>query len=207
MTKGRSHWTIVRSAIDVKSWLARTPSVEEVRPGRCPRCETASRPVGRRLGLWGHGLRDRQQRGPLEPRGQPVEVVIRARRFLCRPCGAVLLVVPSGVMAGRLFSAAAIGVALLLFGVDGLSMAATRTRVSPWHRVGATAAVSWLSLRRWARAARAGRLWACVRPAPVRFTARQVAERAARTLSALAPLALAEERLEAQVFAGVVLAR
>jgi hypothetical protein len=205
--KARSNWTIVRSAIDVKTWMARTPSVEEVRPGQCPRCETASRPLGRRLGLWGHGLRDRQQRGPLEPRGQPVEVVIRARRFLCRPCGAVLLVVPSGVMAGRLFSAAAIGLALVLFGVGGLSMAATRTRVSPWQRVGATAAVSWLSLRRWARAARDGRLWACVRPSPVRFTARQVAERAARTLASLAPLALSEDRIEAQVFAGVGLAR
>jgi len=183
--------------------MERTPSVEEVRPGRCPCCQAASRPVGRPLGLWGHGLRDRQQRGPLAPQGAPIEVVIRARRFLCRACRAVLLVVPRGVLAGRLFSAAAIGVALALFGVSGLSMAATRTRVSPWPHVGATAAGSWLALRRWACAARAGRLWACVRPSPARFTARQVAERAARTLAALAPLALAEARIEAQVFAGV----
>jgi hypothetical protein len=204
--KARSNWTIIRSTIDVKGWMERTPSVEEARPGRCPRCEAASRPAGRSLGLWGHGLRERQQRGPLEAFGEPVEIVIRARRFLCRPCGAALLVVPSGVIGGRLFSAAAIGLALVLFGVCGLSLAETRSRVSPWRRVGETAALGWRSLRRWARAVRDGRLFSCVRRSPARFTARQVAERAALTLSALAPLALTEHRIEARVFAGAVLA-
>ncbi|HEX5853748.1 MAG TPA: hypothetical protein VFY36_11720 [Solirubrobacteraceae bacterium] len=133
-------------------------------------------------------------------------MVIRARRYVCRPCGAVLLVVPSGVIGGRLFSAAAIGLALVLFGVCGLSMAETRSRVSPWRHVGETAGLSWLSLRRWVCAVRERRLFACVRPSPARFTARQVAERAALTLSALAPTALADDRIEARVFAGAVAA-
>lgn len=207
MKKGRSKQTIVRSAIDVKTWLARVPSVEEVRPGQCPRCAAASRPVGRGLQIWGHGLRDRQRRGPLEPLGDPVEVTLRVRRYLCRPCRAVIVVVPLGVVAGRLFAAAAIGLALTLFGVDGLPLSKVRQRVSPWRRVGASAHGSWLAVRRWVRAIREGRLFASVRHSPARFTARQVAERAAMTLGALAPPSLADEAIVQRVFAGAALAR
>jgi hypothetical protein len=205
--KGRSNQTIVRSAIDVKTWLARVPSVEEVRPGQCPRCGAASRPVGQGLQIWGHGLRDRQSRGPLEPLGDPVEVTLRVRRYLCRPCQAVIVVVPLGVIAGRLFAAAAIGLALVLFGVEGLPLGEVRRRVSPWRHVGAAAHGSWLGLRRWVRAIRAGRLFASVRRSPAHFTARQVAERAAMTLAALAAPSLAGEAIAARVCAGAVLAR
>lgn len=207
MKKGRSNQTIVRSAVDVKTWLARTPSVDEVRPGQCPRCAAPSRPIGQGLQIWGHGLRDRQSRGPLEPLGDPVEVTLRVRRYLCRPCQAVIVVVPLGVVAGRLFAAAAIGLALALFGVDGLPLREVRRRVSPWQRVGAAAHGSWLALRRWVRAIRAGRLFLSVRRSPEHFTARQTAERAAMTLAALAPPSLAGEAIAARVFAGAVLAR
>jgi hypothetical protein len=205
--KGRSNRTIVRSAIDVKTWLARVPSVDEVRPGQCPRCAAASRPVGRGLQIWGHGLRDRQSRGPLEPLGDPVEVTLRVRRYLCRLCQTVIMVVPLGVIAGRLFAAAAIGLALTLFGVDGLPLSKVRQRVSPWQRVGATACGSWLAVRRWVRAIREGRLFASVRRSPAHLTTRQVAERAAMTLAALAPPALAGEVVTERVFAGAALAR
>ena len=205
--RDRSNRTIVRSAIDVKTWLARVPSVEEVRPGQCPRCAAASRPVGRGLQIWGHGLRDRQSRGPLEPLGDPVEVTLRVRRYLCRPCRAVIVVVPLGVIAGRLFAAAAIGLALALFGVDGLPLREVRQRVNPWRRVGATAHGSWLAVRRWVRAIRDGRLFASVRQSPARFTARQVAERSAMTLAALAPPSLAHEGIVQRVFAGAARAR
>jgi len=205
--KGRSSQTIVCSAIDVKTWLARVPSVDEVRPGQCPRCAAASRPVGQGLQMWGHGLRDRQSRGPLEPLGDPVEVTLRVRRYLCRPCRAVIVVVPLGVIAGRLFAAMAIGLALTLFGVEGLPLAKVRQRVSPWQRVGATAHGSWLAARRWVRAIREGRLFASVRHSPAHHTSRQVAERAAMTLAALAPPALAGEAVTERVFAGAALAR
>ena len=205
--KGRSNQTIVRSAIDVKTWLARVPSVEEVRPGQCPRCAAASRPVGQGLQIWGHGLRDRQSRGPLEPLGDPVEVTLRVRRYLCRPCRAVIVVVPLGVIAGRLFAAAAIGLALTLFGVERLPLGKVRQRVSPWQRVGATAYGSWLAVRRWVRAIREGRLFASVRHSPAHRTARQVAERAAMTLAALAPPSLAHAAIGQRVFAGAARAR
>lgn len=207
MKKGRSNRTIVRSAIDVKTWLARVPSVDEVRPGQCPRCAVASRPVGRGLQIWGHGLRDRQSRGPLEPLGDPVEVTLRVRRYLCRLCQTVIVVVPLGVIAGRLFPAAAIGLALTLFGVEGLPLREVRRRVSPWQFVGATAHGSWLAVRRWVRAIRQGRLFVCVRHSPESFTMRQVAERAATTLAALAPPSLAHAAIAQRVFAGAVRAR
>jgi hypothetical protein len=205
--RGRSRQTIVHSAIDVKTWLTRVPSVEEVRPGQCPRCAAASRPVGAGLQIWGHGLRDRQSRGPLTPLGDPVEVTLRVRRYQCRPCRAVIVVVPLGVIAGRLFAAAAIGLALALFGVEGVPLREVRQRVSPWRRVGATAHGSWLALRRWVRAIRQRRLFASVRHWPAHFTARQVAERAAMTLGALAPPSLAHEVIVQRVFAGAPLAR
>ena len=204
MKKARSHTTIVRSTIDVKRWMERTPSVDEARPGQCPKCAAASRPVGRGLQIWGHGLRDRQQRGPLEPLGDPVEITIRVRRYVCRLCTAVLVVVPLGVIAGRLFCAAAIGLAVALFGVAKLPMGEVRRRVSPWQHVGTSAEGSWLSLRRWVHAIRARRLFASVRPAPSRFTAREIAARAAQTLAALAPPSLAAVAIEHRVFAGAV---
>jgi hypothetical protein len=202
--KARSNTTIVRSAIDVKRWMERTPSVDEARPGQCPKCAAASRPVGRGLQIWGHGLRDRQQRGPLEPLGDPVEITIRVRRYVCRLCTAVIVVVPLGVIAGRLFCAAAIGLAVALFGVAKLPMGEVRRRVSPWQHVGTSAEGSWLSLRRWVHAIRARRLFASVRPAPSRFTAREIAARAAQTLAALAPPSLAAVAIEHRVFAGAV---
>lgn len=207
MAKGRSKPRIVHSAIEVKAWLERTPSVDEVRPGQCPRCRAASRPLGRSLSIWGHGLRERQQRGPLEPSGESVTVTIAARRYVCRPCRAVILVVPLGVVAGHLFSAAAIALALVLFGVRGESLAGVRARISPWRRVGEAACTTWLTVRRWVCAIREQRLFACVREAPARWTARQVAERAATTLAALVPAADESVAIEARVFAGAPLAR
>jgi hypothetical protein len=94
-----------------------------------------------------------------------VEVTLQVRRYACRPCRAVIVVVPLGVIAERLFAAAAIGLALTLFGVDGLPLSKVRQRVSPWQRVGVTACGSWLAVRRWVRAIREGRLFASVRRA------------------------------------------
>lgn len=207
MGKDRSRGKLVYGGSDVKGWLERTPGVEEARPGRCPRCDAAGRPMGRGLGLWGHGVRERQSRGPLEPFGKPETVVITIRRYLCRACRAVIQVVPRGVLAFRLFSASAIALALALFGVRGLSMAAVRERVSPWHRVGATAGESWLGLRRWIGAIRQRRMFSCVRRSPPGFTAREVAERTAMTLSALAPPLVSESEVEARVFSGAARAR
>jgi len=67
----------------------------------------------------------RQQRGPLESHGDPVEIDIQVRRYRCQACGAVILVVPRGVIARRVYSGRAIGLALALFGSVGNTMADT----------------------------------------------------------------------------------
>lgn len=196
----RSKTAIVQSCIDVKSWAAELPSVEAVRPGRCPRCGAASRPPGRGLGLWGHGLKERQQRGPMAPGSQPLTVVMRVRRYLCRSCAAVVIVVPQGVIARRLFSGPAIGMAVALFGF-GTSAIEVRRQVSPWATVGATAAAGWASLRRWGRDLHAGRLFPRLRR-PAQGAPRQVAEWAGAALAAFAPAAFSKRPLCEQAFFG-----
>ena len=182
----RSDLRIVRAGLDVKDWVARQPTVGEVRPGRCPACEAPSRPAGGNLGLHGHGLRERDQWGPGEFGDVPAVIGILARRYRCRGCGAVIVVVPRGVVRRRLYSAGAIALALAAWAVSGQTPAAVRARVSPHRIVGPTAATGWASLRRWARAVRVCRLFSVVRASPESATLRQVAARAATTLAAVA---------------------
>jgi hypothetical protein len=185
----RSKTGIIQSRLDVKRWLAKLPSVDEVRPGRCVWCGAASRRPGASVTLWGHGLRERLLRGPLEADGEPHETVIVARRFVCQACGGVLLVVPRGVAARRHYAAAAMAWSLALFGVVGLPPDEVRRRCSPARVVGYDAAGRWPTLRRWAAAIRAGRLFgrAHIRLSVADQTARQIAARAAQVLAAYAP--------------------
>lgn len=187
--------------MDVKAWVAAVPDVEAVRPAMCPCCGRPGRPAGERLGIVGHGLRDRQQRGPMVAGGVPRLVVVRVRRYACL-CGAILTVVPRETLPARLYTTSAVAWALALFGVDGASPQQVRRRTSPWAIVGATAAAGWATLRRWVAAVRERRLLADVRTCPPDFTARQVAERAATTMAAFAPLAAAAVPIAARAFAG-----
>lgn len=107
--------------------------------------------MGGTLGLHGHGLRERHQWGPVEVGGTPRLLGIFARRYECQSCGAIVMVVPRGVVYRRLYSAGAIALALALWGVTGLAPAEVRRRVIPFAFVGATAAAGWASLRRWSR--------------------------------------------------------
>lgn len=142
--------------------------------------------MGGNLGLHGHGLRERDQWGPVELGAPPAVIGIRARRYRCLGCGAVIVVVPRGVARRRLYSAGAIALALAAWAVSGQTPAAVRGRVSPHRIIGPTAASGWASLRRWSRAVRAGRLFPVVRASPESATLRQVAARAATTLAAVA---------------------
>ena len=119
--------------------------------------------------------------------GPPEVIEVVCRRYACQDCGAVILVVPGGILRRRLYSAAAIALALAVWSIEEQTPAEVRARVSPWRIVGPAAAAAWASLRRWAKAVRAGRLFPVVRELPAGATLRQVAARAATTLAALAP--------------------
>lgn len=187
MEFARGSTAIVPRARFVKSWLEDKgpPSVDAARPAFCPQCSGAARIPGRNLRILGHGCRARQQRGPREPDRAAEIVVIDVRRFRCE-CSAVITVLPAGVAPRKHFSAPAIGLALALFGVLVLSPEEVRRRISPWSVVGA-AARGWRSLFRWIDSAREGALFEAVRRSPDSFTRRQIAERGAAALAALAP--------------------
>ena len=193
---------VVHSYLDINSWLAQTPSVNDVRPARCLACGAAGRPEGLELGLWGHGLRTRQVRGPLQFDEQPQTVLIRARRYRCRRCRAVVSVVPRGVLPRRYYSGCAIALALALYGVVEQTLAEVRRKVSSWSIVGATACGGWATLRRWVQAVRDKELFVQVRPAPANWTARQVSERAAVTLASLGPPTMRGHPITERAFVG-----
>lgn len=98
-----------------------------------------------------------------------------------------MTVAPSEVLTKRLYSSAAIGMCMALFGVCAMSLSAMRALVSPFTTVGATAATGWGSVLRWVDAVRAGRLFEVVRPVPAEWSRRKAAERIATTLAACAP--------------------
>ena len=163
------------------------PSPEDVRPKQCPACGVASRPAGAGLRLHGHGLRERWILGPASAEGSPEERTASCRRYVCVICTAVMLVVPRAILPRRRYSASAIALALALYGIERAAPAQVRRRVSPFEVIGYRAISGWVTLGRWAKAVRAGALFAEVRACPASFTPRQVAERAATTLGSRAP--------------------
>lgn len=101
----------------------------------------------------GHGLRGRTVEGPVAPGDQPALTGIEARRYRCRACGAVLVVVPSGVGRGYRYSLGAIAWALSLWAYERATAAQVRARTSTATAVGASSATRWASLQRWTRCA------------------------------------------------------
>lgn len=100
---------VVRCRIGIARWLAAPPSTDDCRPSHCPRCGAATYAREGRVALHGHGFRKRVvlwMEGPREPLRR---VVVRARRFVCQPCGAACLVVPREVLRHRRYAASAIG--------------------------------------------------------------------------------------------------
>jgi len=178
------------------------PTAEEARPAQCPCCGVASRPVGQALKLHGHGKRERQVRGPLELGGAPKLVTLLLRRYLCRCCQATLTVGPLGLVAQRLFSVAALGLALCLWGCLGQPAAQVRAQVNPLLYVGDDAVRGWRQLGRWAQALQEGRLLAGLMPGAPPAGGRAVAQRAAAALAARCPAGLCGDPLPNQVFAG-----
>jgi hypothetical protein len=199
--RSQSRRGIVRSELSVKEWAAELPSVGRVRPKRCPGCKRASQPLGGKIVLHGHGRRERQLRGPAAPDERPALSGLLLRRYRCKICKALCTVGPRELLTQRLYSASAIAWALALFGVLRLGAAQVRELVSPWAIWGVSGH-RWPTLLRWVEAIRARRLLQCVRAAPLAWTARRLAERAATTLAALALPTLEPPSIAVQAFHG-----
>jgi hypothetical protein len=180
--------------------MQRLPSADEVRPACCPACSGAAREVGEALSIVGHGLRDRQQRGPAAPDGPAVITLVVVRRFLCLRCSAVITVVPRDVEPRRHYSRPAIALALARLGLFGETAASIRRAVSPWPIV---ATAGWPALRRWISAVAAGRLFPAATTLPG-ATIAQIAMRVAQVALAHAPPTLRGAPMLALVFAGAV---
>ena len=182
--------------------MQRVPLVDEARPGRCPSCDAPSRPPGQRLAIVGHGPCYRQQLGPATVGAVAKMLVFPIRRYRCGPCGAIITVVPQGIIARRHYSASAIVLAMALFGVERLAPRDVRAAVSPWQIIGETAVSGWTALRRWIGAVRARTLLRETRRASPGASARQIAEHVTMTAAALAAPSLRHLPLLAQAFAG-----
>lgn len=196
--------SILRSGVDIKRWRASPPSVEALRPSRCPACGAAGRPAGRPRGLHGHGSRERQFRGPASPGAPPEIVVLRVRRYRCQPCGVVVTVAPREAATGRLYTITAVAWALALFGVSRLPEREVRRCTSPWRVVGACATRRWVSLRRWITAVVGRRLFIRLRRPPGGCDARKAAAQIAIAVSAHASPTVASLPLPACAFLGAV---
>lgn len=181
--RGRSDVRIVRSSIDVKQWLHRgPPSVDVARPAHCPGCGTASRPLGDGLVLHGHGLRPRTV--IVRSQGRSILQEIQARRYVCRACDAVALVMPADVARRCLYTLSVIAAALAAWSCADMPACSVRSAFSAFPVVGA-AVTGWASLVRWSRAA--NRLWAQL-GATIGGSPRSVAGRVAARLCAFAPV-------------------
>ncbi|MFS8065945.1 MAG: hypothetical protein ACMG6S_06200 [Byssovorax sp.] len=202
MKKNRSHGRVLQSEIRLKSWIAQTPTVAEARPAACPGCKAASCPVGGRIQIHGHGLRERQVRGPLGPGEEAVVVGVPGRRYRCMVCGAVILVVPREVLPRRQYSAAAIGFALALWGLVKATALAVRLQISPSTVIGFDAITGWVTLRRWAKAVKTRGLFSSVPAAGPSATLRGVAASAATALAASADPTTRHLPLEQRAFLG-----
>ena len=157
-------------------------------------CDTPSRPAGGGLGLHGHGLRDRQLCGPLDPDGPPTWVVIACRRYLCTACDAIMTVVPRGVAPRRHYGHAAIAMAFALWAIVHEPVGEVRRRVCAW-RISHDTSARWPALERWARAARGAF-------GDASLTLVAAATRAAQIAIGRAPPRLRHEPRWAQAFAG-----
>jgi hypothetical protein len=158
--------------------------VSVARPTHCPGCGAASRPVGACLVLHGHGLRARTV--VVQAGGRSKLTETQARRYVCRACGAVALVMPADVARRCLYTLRVIAAALAQWSHGGWSAAAVRSVFGAFAVLGA-AARGWHSLVRWSRMAE--RLWPRLGRMPD-VSPRALAQRVSAKLSAFAPVPL-----------------
>ena len=111
--------------------------------GAVPRVWCGQPAGGSRPGAAGHGTHSRRVRGPARP-GQQAQVrVVQVRRYRCQACGGTCTVAPWELTWRRLYSVAAMALALGLWGLVGLGLGAVRRLVNPWVHTGASEAGRW----------------------------------------------------------------
>ena len=162
--------------------MQRPPTVDEARPARCRRCDASAHGTHQRLGLHGHGLRERQLRGPIDVDARATITILRVRRYRCSACGTTTTVVPREVSHRRLFSRSAIALSVALWSVVRWTSTAVRARVSPW-RVRGPGARGWPAMRAWVDDLRSDAAFVI----PTSWTRRQAALRIAQVLGGFVP--------------------
>jgi hypothetical protein len=106
--------------LDPQQWSKEAvPDVDLVRPACCSCCGNPGK-TARKVNLHGHGKRERSVVvAPVLGDGGEVELLeCWVRRYECQLCGAVVTVLPKGVLPRYLYSAAAIVSAFLLVARD-----------------------------------------------------------------------------------------
>lgn len=105
--------------------------------------------MGSSVVLVGHGRRRRQQTGRDEA-GVSSDEDVLVRRYRCRECGAVVVVMPRGMRPRLRYRVVSIVHGLALW-AGGLASAAVRARISSTTSVAHNASRYWSSLARWLR--------------------------------------------------------
>lgn len=183
----------VQFDLDVNFWVRAPPDAPTARPTRCPLCGAPGQRADGRVLLHGHGVRVRLLRGPITADGEPTEFEVLVRRYECQGCGAIITVGPRGMLPHKRYSTMAIALALWLWSVWRLTDAAVRRATCPVVETGVSRPERWTTLRRWARAARDGRLWSSAATG-LDGSLRDCAKRALQCLEALAdPNALTDK--------------
>lgn len=200
----QSDGRVMRAAVGIKAWIAKTPCVDEVRPAQCAGCGAASRPVGAGLVVHGHGLLARQVRGVLAVGERPGVIVLWVRRYACQLCRAIMTVVPTDMLARRQYSAPSIALALHLWLMMGLSDREVRAQVCAWQVRGRNAR-GWAQLYRWTD--QAASLFALPRAVSLVGHPHDVARRVLTTLRAMSPAAVSGTPIVMQIFEGAALTR
>ena len=88
--------TVWVAGLGVEAFEGQVPDVELLRPGACPACGAASRPLGGRLVLHGHGLVERIVL-VVDTAGSRVARRLTLRRYRCVRCGRTCNVGPRGL--------------------------------------------------------------------------------------------------------------
>jgi hypothetical protein len=134
------------------------------------------------LVLHGHGLRARTV--IVRDLGRSVIAEIEARRYVCRACDAVVLVVPADVARRCLYTLSLIAAALAHWSYGGMPAGAVRSAFSAFSIVG-HAVKGWPSLVRWSYMVQ--RLWPRIGH-PTGASPRALAHVISAKLSAFAPI-------------------